>query len=57
MLTQVGYRSDGGGVAGEHHGLGALLAEKLGDQAATLTDELRRLLAIGNMPAVGDVQQ
>jgi hypothetical protein len=50
-------RRHGRGVAGHHQGLGALLAEKTGHDAATLADEFRGFLAVGNVPAIGDVQQ
>jgi hypothetical protein len=40
-----------------YEGLGALLLEKSGHDAATLPDELGGFLAVGNVPAVGDVQE
>src|SRR5690606_1635739 len=56
-LAQVSHRRRGGGVAGQHQRLGALLQEKPGDLLAALANELRTLLAIGHMTAVGDVEQ
>ncbi|MNO83509.1 hypothetical protein D3C76_748230 [compost metagenome] len=57
IATQVGDPRDRRGVTGQYQGLGALALKKLGHDAATLADEFRGFLAVGNVPTVAEVQQ
>ena len=54
---QVGDRRHGGGVAGQDHRLGTLIAEEPGDMAQALANVVGGFFAIGHVTAVGHVQQ
>ncbi|MNH21691.1 hypothetical protein D3C79_815110 [compost metagenome] len=56
-LTQVGNCCHGSGVTGQHHRLGTLRLEKLGNAPAALADVVGGFLAIRHMPAIGHIEQ
>ncbi|MNB97699.1 hypothetical protein D3C75_449310 [compost metagenome] len=57
VATQVGDPGNRRRVARQHQSLGALLPKEVGHHAATLLDKCRGFFAVGNISAVGDVQQ
>ena len=52
-----GDPSGGRGIAGHHQRLRALLDKKVRNDTAALTDVVRALFAIGDMGAVGEIEQ